>query len=105
MRAGKLDQTIRIDRWSAGVPNDFGTVTPGFTALATLRAQVIQSSTEEFIRASGASDETVTIFRTRYLDGVTNADRIHHDGKFFNIKELKEIGRRKALELRAVLAE
>lgn len=105
MRAGKLDRTIRIDQWSAGTPNDFGTVTPGFVVLATLRAQIIQTSTEEFIEAQGATDDTVIIFRTRWLSGVTTADRIHYDGKFFNIKETKEIGRRKALELRAVNAK
>ena len=105
MRAGKLDRTIRIDTYSAGVPDDYGTVTETWTALATLRAQLVQASTEEFIRAYGASDETVIIFRTRWLAGVTNADRVHYEGEFFNIKEVKEIGRRKGLELRAVRAE
>jgi SPP1 family predicted phage head-tail adaptor len=105
MRAGKLDRIIRIDTYGPGVPDEYGTVTPGWTALATLRAQVVQSSTEEFIRAYGASDETVIIFRTRWLDGVTNADRISYEGGYFNLKEVKEIGRRKGLELRAVRAE
>jgi SPP1 family predicted phage head-tail adaptor len=104
MRAGKLDRTIRIDRYSAGTPDDFGTVTPGYTALATLRAQIVQASTEEFIQAYGASDETVIIFRTRWLDGVTLADRVHYEGGYFNIKELKEIGRRKGMDLRCVKA-
>lgn len=106
MRAGRLDRTIRIDKWDeAPEPDDFGTVTPGYTALATLRAQIVQSSTEEFIEAQGATDDTVVIFRTRWLSGVTTADRIHYEGTFFNVKELKEIGRRKGLELRAVKAE
>jgi len=102
MRSGKLDRIIRIDRYSAGVPDEYGNVQPIWDALATLRAQIIQASTEEFIRAYGASDETVIVFRTRWLAGVTNADRIHHDGGYFNIKEVKEVGRRKGLELRAV---
>lgn len=105
MRAGKLDRTIRIDRFDPGAVNDFGTPTPGYTALATLRAQIIQSSTEEFIEAQGATDDTVVIFKTRWVLGVTTADRIHFEGKYFNIKETKEIGRRKALELRAVNAK
>lgn len=101
MRAGKLDRTIRIDRYSAGAPDNFGTVTAGWEMLATLRAQVVQASTEEFINANGASDETIVIFRTRYLAGVTNADRIIFDGQTFSLKEVKEIGRRRGLELRA----
>lgn len=106
MRAGKLDRTIIIQRWEEQPePDEYGTVKPDWVNLATLRAQIIQSSTEEFIRAYGASDETVVVFRTRFLGGVTNANQIIYDGAAFNIKEVKEIGRRKGLELRAVRAE
>ncbi|MGA1804442.1 phage head closure protein [Rhizobium sp. HT1-10] len=101
MRAGKLDRTIQIQRWTTDPePDDMGTVTPGFTALATLRAQIVQASTDEYIRSAGATDETVIIFRTRWLAGVTNSDRVSYQGAFFNIKEVKEIGRREGLELR-----
>jgi SPP1 family predicted phage head-tail adaptor len=103
MRAGKMDRTITIQAFTNTV-DDFGTPIETWTDKATLRAQLIQASTEEFIRASGASDETVIIFRTRWLSGVTNADRIEHEGELFNLKEVKEIGRRKGLELRAVRA-
>lgn len=102
MRAGTFDRIVRIDRYSAGVPNDYGNSEPAWTALASLRAQIVQASTEEFMRSAGASEETAIIFRTRWLSGVNTADRIHYEGTFFNIKEVKEIGRRKGLELRAV---
>ncbi|MEQ1405641.1 phage head closure protein [Neorhizobium sp. Rsf11] len=105
MRAGKLDRTIRIDQWQESPePDEYGTVEPRFVPLTTLRAQVVQSSTEEFIRAFGASDESVIVFRTRWLAGVTNADRIVYEGQDFNIKEVKEIGRHRGLELRTVRA-
>lgn len=104
MRAGKLDRTIRIDRYSAGTPDDFGTVTPGYAELATLRAQIVQASTEEFIQAYGASDETVIIFRTRWMDGVTLADRVYYEGGYFDVKEVREIGRRKGMDLRCIKA-
>lgn len=105
MRAGKLDRVIRIDRFSAGLPDAFGTVTPVFAPMATLRAQVVQSSTEEFMQAAGTTDQTAIIFRTRWLDGVTTSDRVLYENSFFNIKEIKELGRRRGLELRAVRAE
>lgn len=101
MRAGNLDRTIRIDSYDTGLVDSYGTAAPDWTPLATLRAQMVQAGTDEFIR-NGAVDETVIIFRTRYLAGVTTAHRIHYDGRYFNIKELKEIGRRKGLELRAI---
>lgn len=103
MRAGKLDRTIKIHGVTNTV-NEYGSPVEVVTDKATLRAQIIQSSTEEFIRG-GAVDETVVIFRTRWLAGVTTADRIEYEGEAFNIKETKEIGRRKALELRAVRSE
>jgi SPP1 family predicted phage head-tail adaptor len=105
MRAGKLDRMIRIESYNAGSVDDYGTPAPSWTKLADLRAQVIEASTEEFIRAYGASEETAIIFRTRYLDGVTDACRVSYDGGYFNIKETKEIRRRRGLELRCVRLE
>jgi len=100
MRSGKLDKSITLQRSSNSI-DDFGTPGASWTELATVRAEVIQASTEEFIR-DGASDETVVIFRCRYVDGVTTADRVLYEGAYFNIKEVKEIGRRKGLEIRTV---
>jgi head-tail adaptor len=101
MRAGKLDATIAIQRVGS-VIDDAGTPQESVFTIATLRAQVIRSSVEEFIRGYGASDETVTVFRIRYIEGVQNADKVLHGGKIHNIKEVKEIGRRRGLEIRTV---
>ena len=103
MRAGKLDQTIEIRRQANDAVDEFGNVIPGsVTTVATLRAQIIQASTEEFIRGWGASDATAIIFRTRHMDGITLSDIVRHGGVDFNLKEIKPIGRRRGLELRAV---
>lgn len=101
MRAGKLDRTITIERSTYEV-DDYGNPVYTWTVLATMRAQVVEASTTEFIRNYGASSENVTVFRTRWLDGVTLADRVVSDGVIFDIKDLKEIGRRRGLELRCV---
>lgn len=100
MRAGKLDRIITIQTYSEGVPDDYGNSTPGWADGDTLRAQIVQASTEEYLRAYGEGSETAVIFRTRYLDGVGTEDRVLYEGKPFNIKEVKEIGRRRGLELR-----
>lgn len=102
MRAGNLDSVIIIQEAIDGPPNDYGTPTEDWATFATVRAQIIQSSTEEFIRGYGASDQTLAIFRVRWLDGVTNGHRIVYDGLVHNIKELKEIGRAKGLDIRTV---
>ncbi|WP_430251693.1 phage head closure protein [Neorhizobium sp. DAR64860/K0K1] len=99
MRAGKLDRTITIERFSS-TPDDFGTPVETWTPVATLRAQVIQSATEEFLSAQGATDATVIVFRTRWLDGIMTSDQLGYEAKSFNIREVKEIGRRRGLEIR-----
>lgn len=102
MRAGKLDRTITIRRFDDAAIDDYGVPTPNWADVATVRAQLVQQSTEEFIDNRGADDETVMIFRIRYLAGVTTKDQVRHDGRDFNIREVKETGRRKSLELRCV---
>lgn len=101
MQVGKMDKKIVIERSTYEV-NDMGTPVFTWSPIATLRAQILQSGSEEFIRAYGASEETVSIFRTRYVAGVTTADRIKYAGKELNIKEVTEIQRRRGLELRTL---
>lgn len=101
MRAGKLDRTIRVER-SSYVVDAYGNPAFTWTPLATMRAQAVEASTTEYIRSYGASSENLTVFRTRWLAGVTLADRVVADGTVFDIKDLKEIGRRRGLELRCV---
>lgn len=103
MRAGKLDQSIQIVRPGGWIDDGYGNEVPaGETILATMRAQIVQASTEEFMRAWGAATEAAVIFRTRHLDGVTVADKVRHSGVTYNLKEIKPIGRRRGLELRCV---
>lgn len=101
MRAGKLDREITVQR-STSTVNDAGTPVTSWADVAAVRAQLVQQNTEEFIRGFGASDETVVIFRIRWLDGLTNADRIVYGERIHNLKEIKEIGRRNGQELRCI---
>jgi len=103
MRAGKLDKTITIER-AATTVDDYGTPAEGWTTVATVRAQLIQSTTEEFMSAGGANSETATIFRIRHMDGLTLADRVTYNARAFDLKEIKELGRREGLDLRCVAA-
>ncbi|MCO5131209.1 MAG: phage head closure protein [Xanthobacteraceae bacterium] len=102
MRAGKLDQQIVVQRFTNTV-DDYGTPIETWTTLATVRAQIIQQSTEEFIRGYGASDDAIVIFRVRWIPDISTADRVVFDGDNYNIKELKPIGRAKGVDIRAVM--
>lgn len=99
MRAGKLDRTITIQAFTSTV-DDYGTPTETWADVTTLRAQLIEASTEEYQRAYGEGSNTAVIFRIRWLYGVTVDQRVLYEGKALNIHETKEIGRRKGLELR-----
>lgn len=101
MRAGKLDRTITIQRASV-TDDDYGAPQEAWATVATVRAQLIQSTAKEFIRDYGAAGVTTCVFRIRYLAGVTLADRVGYDGKTYDVKEITEIGRRRGLELRCV---
>lgn len=101
MRAGKMDSVITVQRFTSVVDEGGGSVQT-WTDLVTLRAQIIQASTEEYMRTYGASDETAVIFRTRYFPDVLTKDRVVYDGVNHNIKELKEIGRGRGLDIRTV---
>ena len=102
MRSGKLDQQITVQRYTSTV-DDYGVSTMTWSDVATVRAQIIQQSTDEYLRgAQGAVDEIAVVFRVRWIEDITTADRIAFDGENFNIRELKPIGRRKGLDIRAV---
>ena len=101
MKAGRLTEEIRIER-STSTINEYGTPSTTWAKLAVLRAEKVEQTTTEYIRNFGASDEEVVIFRTRFLDGITNADRLIWKGNAFNIQSVAPIGRRTGVELRCV---
>ena len=103
MRAGKLDKSISIERLVTSI-DEFGVAREAWTPIRTLKAQIVQASSEEFLRSAGEGAESVMIFRIRYVAGMTPANhRIRYTEELtLDIKEIKEIGRRRGLEIRTV---
>jgi SPP1 family predicted phage head-tail adaptor len=102
IRSGKLDRIITIER-AAETIDDAGTATLAWTTLATLRAEIVQQSTAEFIRDSAGAESGNTItFRTHYVAGVTVSDRVSYDGVTFDIQETRELGRKRGLEIKCI---
>ena len=100
MRSGLLDRLIILQSPTTTIGGD-GTPTIAWATFATLRAQRIEATTDEYVRGYGASTEKIMIFRTRYIDGVLGTFQILFEGQLYVIKQIKEIGRRVALEFRA----
>lgn len=99
MKSGKLTRVIQVQRVTSSI-NDFGTPVEVWTDHLRLRAQLVERTATEFINAQGAADKALMVFRTRYVEALTNADRVAFGGQIFNIREISEIDHRKGLELR-----
>ena len=100
IRSGSLDREIIIERATVTL-DDAGTPVSTWATLANMRAQLLDGETNEKIDASGAVSDATVRFRTRWLDGLTLADRLTYQGEVFTLKHIQEIGRRRALELQA----
>lgn len=98
MRAGNLDRVIEIQRRTTGL-DLYGTPTETWTPVATLRAQLLQHATDDKEGQRGHTTDVVRTFRTRWLDGVTLENRVSYDGQQYQISQIKELGRRRGLDL------
>jgi head-tail adaptor len=101
MRAGSLDRTITIERHVISV-NEYGVPDEVWSPVATVRAELMDLAAEEGPRPYGIGSEAIVGFRLRWLPGLTLADRVDFEGQQYDIKEIKEVGRRKTTELRCV---
>ncbi|MCQ1779154.1 phage head closure protein [Neorhizobium galegae] len=99
LNIGDMDRRITIERESETL-SPSGDPRKIWAPVATIWAEVLQQSASEFFTGYGEAETGTVIFRVRYRPGVTTADRVIHDGTAYGIKEIKEIGRRDALELR-----
>ncbi|MGV1918038.1 phage head closure protein [Rhizobium sp. 22-785-1] len=99
LNIGNLDRRITIERETETVMPS-GSVMKAWTPVATVWAELIQQTASEFFTGFGEAETGTVIFRVRYRPGITSADRVTYDGTAYGIKEIKELGRRDALELR-----
>lgn len=101
IRAGKLDHQITIERQTETVWAS-GTVSKDWAPVTTVRAELVQRGADEYLTGYGEAENGNAVFRIRYLAGITTADRVSCDGITYDIDEIAELGRKRALELRAV---
>lgn len=99
INAGKMDRRITIDRHTE-IVKPSGDVSKVWTPIAVVWAEIIQQSATEFFTGFGEAETGSIIFRIRYHPGITTADRVTYNGSAYGLKELKELGRYEALELR-----
>jgi SPP1 family predicted phage head-tail adaptor len=101
IRAGKLDRQITLERETETVAAS-GAVSKAWAIVATVRAELVQRGADEYLAGFGEAETGSAVFRVRYLAGITTADRVTCDGTTYDIDEIAELGRKRALELRTV---
>ena len=102
MRSGLMDRIIQIMVATTTIDAN-GTPQRAWAVFATMYAQLLQRSTNEFmLKELGEDSVIVVVFRIRWKDGLSLANQVTYNGTQYRIADIKEIGRREALELRCV---
>jgi SPP1 family predicted phage head-tail adaptor len=101
MRAGKLDREIIVETVTTTI-DDAGTPVETWAPLATLRAELKDNASDETHNEQGDTTRQLVTFETRYVPGVSVAARIMYQGEPYNLLQVREIGRQRGLELKAV---
>lgn len=101
IRAGDLDRRISIQRATLAEDPTFGEMVATWSTVATVSAAVRQVSGREFLSAEVTAAERRAVFVIRYRADVLTTDRVVYLGHPFDIREVREIGRREGLEIHA----
>jgi len=98
MRAGNLRHSVTIRRATRTI-NAAGTPQEAWADVATLHAEQLECSAEDFARRFGNATEAAYVFRTRWFGDVSPADQVQFQGAAYAIKRLVADDRKRWLEL------
>lgn len=98
MRAGNLDRVIEVQSKFTALDH-YGVPFTVWTLMATTRAQKLDNAITDREGSRGDTTENVITFRIRFVGGVTLEHRLSYEGQPFKIMTIKEIGRRKGLDI------
>lgn len=98
MPPSKRDRRIVLQT-ASGAQTDTGYEETTYTYLDEVWAQVIEKSGREYFEADKVSTVVVTIFQIVYRSDITYKDRIVYNSLNYDVKAMREIGRRKELEI------
>lgn len=100
--AGKRDRRITIQRKTGTGRNDFNEVVPVWTDVATVWAEQRPNRGGERFAAQEVYGQSGLTFQIRYRADLRVDDRIIHEGRIWNITDIRELGRRVVTEFDAV---
>lgn len=100
MRPGRLDREITVERLTTTKDSIGGEVETWTTQFITF-AEYIPVSGAEALKFEQLTASRIARFIIRYTSDITTKDRISFDSNTWDIRFLKEIGRREWLEITA----
>lgn len=103
MRAGTLDQRVKIES-KVEARDAEGGVTESWATFDTVWAKVIGIGGREFFDAAAVNAEDTVVFRVRWRTGILQTMRMVWDGRNYDIRAIKELGRNDGLEITGVAA-
>ncbi|WP_158569258.1 phage head closure protein [Pseudotabrizicola alkalilacus] len=103
MRAGLLRHEVELEREVETIAAS-GAVVKTWQVYASRRAELRESTADEFLNSTIEGTSQKAVFVIRWTDGVQVGDRLLHAGKAWQIVGLVEIGVKRGLELRVVAA-
>lgn len=101
MRAGDLDRRITIQSVTT-VQNSYGDPVESWSTFASVWASVKPYRGNEEFDAEHHRSEELKVFKIRYRQGLNHKMRIVYEGANYDIRSIKEIGRREGLEIEAM---
>ena len=103
--AGAFDRRITVQRVTESRHAATNAVIESWaTHLADVPASLRQSPGREFLEANQIASERRAVFTIRFAD-VTVKDRVSFDSRIYNIADVREIGRRRFIELQCEAVE
>ena len=100
IRAGALRHRLVLQRPQEAVEAS-GAVVETWETYATISAEKLALSHEDFLSGAVEGEERRIAFRARWRADLSISDRLIHEGAAFELVEIIEVGWRAGLELRA----
>ncbi|OMQ44931.1 phage head closure protein [Ensifer sp. 1H6] len=102
MRAGKMDRRVKILRLQEIGRNELNEALMDWVAVATVWAQARPNRGDERFEAQQLTGSATMTFHIRYRRELTIEDRISYDGRTWDIRDIRELGRRVVSEFDCV---
>jgi head-tail adaptor len=101
MRAGKLDRTLEFKRPNSNLTvSPDGAVSEYWNVFAITRAELVSDALTEAPATYGSTSSDELVFRIRYRTDLRLGDHVHYGCQVLKLTGIRELGRRRALELR-----